>query len=88
MTENNTEAKCCENCKHKDMATVPFYVYEGTAYRFERSQKALMLVTVTSIILSLVVVAGATSVVKMAKAFGDALSGASFFFCKKLGKRY
>ena len=65
-----TEDKCAK-CKQRDVATVPFYVYEGTAYRFERSQKALLLVTVTSIILSLVVVAGASSVVKMAKAFAD-----------------
>lgn len=61
----------CSKCKNRDVATVPFYVYEGTAYRFERSQKALMLVTVTSIILSLVVVAGASSVVKMAQAFTE-----------------
>lgn len=46
----------CSKCKNRDVATVPFYVYEGTAYRFERSQKALMLVTITSIILALVVV--------------------------------
>lgn len=59
----------CSKCKNRDVATVPYYVYEGTAYRFERSQKALMLVTVTSILLSLVVVGGASSVVKMAKAF-------------------
>jgi len=61
----------CSKCKQRDVATVPFYVYEGTAYRFERSQKALMLVTVTSIILSLVVVTGASSVVRMAKAFAQ-----------------
>lgn len=59
----------CSKCKNRDVATVPFYVYEGTAYRFERSQKALILVTITSLILSLVVVGGATSVVKMAKSF-------------------
>ena len=63
--------KDCSKCKQRDVATVPFYVYEGTAYRFERSQKALMLVTVTSIILSLVVVTGASSVVRMAKAFAQ-----------------
>lgn len=50
------ESKDCSRCRNKDVATVPFYVYEGTAYRFERSQKALMLVTVTSIILALVVI--------------------------------
>ena len=61
----------CSKCKNSDVATVPYYVYEGTAYRFERSQKALMLVTVTSILLSLVVVGGASSVVKMAKAFAS-----------------
>lgn len=59
----------CSKCKQRDVATVPFYVYEGTAYRFERSQKALILVTITSIILSLVVVAGASSVVKLAREF-------------------
>ena len=59
----------CSKCKQRDVATVPYYVYEGTAYRFERSQKALILVTITSLILSLVVVGGATSVVKMAKTF-------------------
>lgn len=61
----------CSKCKNRDVATVPYYVYEGTAYRFERSQKALMLVTVTSILLSLVVVGGASTVVKMAKAFAS-----------------
>ena len=59
----------CSKCKQRDVATVPYYVYEGTAYRFERSQKALILVTITSLILSLVVVGGANSVVKMAKSF-------------------
>ena len=63
------ENKDCSKCKQRDVATVPFYVYEGTAYRFERSQKALILVTITSLILSLLVVGSATSVVKMAKAF-------------------
>lgn len=63
-----TEDKCSK-CKQRDVATVPFYVYEGTAYRFERSQKALIIVTVTSLILSLVVVGGANAVVKMAKTF-------------------
>lgn len=63
-----SEDKKCSKCPHKDMATVPFFVYEGTAYRFERSQKVLMLVTITSLILSLVVVGGATSVVKLTKA--------------------
>lgn len=59
----------CSKCKNRDVATVPFYVYEGTAYRFERSQKALILVTITSLILSLVVVGGANAVVRMAKSF-------------------
>ena len=59
----------CAKCKQRDVAMIPFYVYEGVAYRFERSQKALILVTITSLILSLVVVGGANSVVKMAKAF-------------------
>lgn len=63
-----TEDKCSK-CKQRDVATVPFYVYEGTAYRFERSQKALILVTITSLILSLVVVGGANAVVRMAKSF-------------------
>lgn len=63
------ENKDCSKCKQRDVATVPYFVYEGTAYRFERSQKALILVTITSLILSLIVVGGATSVVKMAKAF-------------------
>ena len=63
-----TEDKCSK-CKQRDVATVPFYVYEGTAYRFERSQKALIIVTITSLILSLVVVGGANTVVKMAKSF-------------------
>ena len=61
----------CSKCKQRDVATVPYYVYEGTAYRFERSQKALILVTITSLILSLVVVGGANSVVKMAKSFAS-----------------
>ena len=63
------ENKDCSKCKQRDVATVPYYVYEGTAYRFERSQKALILVTITSIILSIIVVGSAGSVVKMAKAF-------------------
>ena len=61
----------CSKCKQRDVATVPFYVYEGTAYRFERSQKALIIVTITSLILSIVVVGGANSVVKMAKTFAS-----------------
>lgn len=61
----------CSKCKQRDIATVPFYVYEGTAYRFERSQKALIIVTITSLILSIVVVGGASSVVKMAKLFSS-----------------
>ena len=65
------ENKDCSKCKQRDIATVPFFVYEGTAYRFERSQKALIIVTVTSLILSAVVVFGATSVVKLAKAFSN-----------------
>lgn len=46
----------CSKCRNRDVATVPYFVYEGTAYRFERSQKALMLVTITSILLALVVI--------------------------------
>lgn len=65
----DTSNKDCSKCKQRDVATVPFYVYEGTAYRFERSQKALILVTITSLILSLVVVGGANAVVRMAKSF-------------------
>lgn len=61
----------CSKCKNRDVATVPFYVYEGTAYRFERSQKALIIVTVTSLLLSIVVVGGASSVVKMARSFAS-----------------
>lgn len=61
----------CAKCRQRDIAQVPFYVYEGTAYRFERSQKALILVTITSLLLSLVVVGGAASVVKMAKSFAS-----------------
>ena len=58
---------CCEHCKHREVATVPFYIYEGTTDRFERSQKALLLVTTTSIILSMIVVGGASAVVQMVK---------------------
>lgn len=57
----------CSKCKQRDVATVPFYVYEGTAYRFERSQKALIIVTVTSLVLSSFVVVGATSILKLAR---------------------
>lgn len=32
--------KDCSKCRNRDVATVPFYVYDGTAYRFERIQKA------------------------------------------------
>ena len=59
----------CSKCRNRNVATVPYYVYEGTAYRFERSQKALILVTITSIILSIIVVGGASSVVSMARKF-------------------
>ena len=38
------ENRDCSKCKQRDVATVPYYVYEGTAYRFERSQKILMFV--------------------------------------------
>lgn len=61
------ENRDCSKCKQRDVATVPFYVYEGTAYRFERSQKALIIVTVTSLVLSSFVVVGATSILKLAK---------------------
>ena len=61
------ENRDCSKCKQRDVATVPFYVYEGTAYRFERSQKALIIVTVTSLVLSSFVVIGATSILKLAK---------------------
>lgn len=61
----------CSKCKQRDVATVPFFVYEGTAYRFERSQKALIIVTVTSLVLSAVVVLGASSVMKVAKTFAN-----------------
>ena len=47
------------------MATVPYFVYEGTAYRFERSQKALIIVTVIALILSCIVVIGAIVMLKM-----------------------
>jgi ABC-type lipoprotein release transport system permease subunit len=47
------------------MATVPYFVYEGTAYRFERSQKALIIVTVIALILSCIVVIGAIVMMKM-----------------------
>lgn len=63
--------KDCSKCKQRDVATVPFYVYEGTAYRFERSQKALIIVTVTSLVLSAVVVLGASSAMKIAKTFAN-----------------
>jgi len=63
--------KNCSKCKQRDIAQVPFYVYEGTAYRFERSQKALIIVTVTSLVLSAVVVLGASSVMKFAKTFAN-----------------
>jgi len=70
MTETTKEEpKYCENCRKKEVATVPYYIYEGTADRFERSQKALLLVTVTTIILSIIVVGGASSVVQMARKF-------------------
>lgn len=61
----NKEEKNCSNCVHKDMATVPYFVYEGTAYRFERSQKALIIVTVIALILSCIVVIGAIVMMKM-----------------------
>lgn len=57
----------CSKCKNRDVATVPFYVYEGTAYRFERSQKALIIVTMISLFLSIAVVGGASLMVNMAK---------------------
>lgn len=56
---------CCANCRNKEMATVPFFVYEGTAYRFERSQKALIIVTVIALVLSLAIIIGAIFVLKL-----------------------
>lgn len=61
----NKEEKNCSNCVHKDMATVPYFVYEGTAYRFERSQKALIIVTIIALILSCIVVIGAIVMMKI-----------------------
>jgi len=46
----------CYRCKTRDVASVPFFVYEGTAYRFERSQRALIIVTVIALVLSLAIV--------------------------------
>lgn len=63
--ENNENHKN----EQEEVATVPYYVYESTADRFERSQKALLLVATTSIILSIIVVGSASSVVQMAKCF-------------------
>lgn len=65
---NNVLEERCSKCKNRDMATVPFFVYEGTAYRFERSQKALIIVTIIALILSCIVVIGA---IVMAKLMSD-----------------
>lgn len=59
------ENKDCSKCVNKDMATVPYFVYEGTAYRFERSQKALIIVTVVALILACIVVIGAIVMMKV-----------------------
>lgn len=61
----DTSNKDCSKCINKDMATVPYFVYEGTAYRFERSQKALIIVRVIALILSCIVVIGAIVMMKM-----------------------
>lgn len=69
MEEKNTQDESkkmqCSQCRNKDMATVPFFVYEGTAYRFERSQKALIIVTVIALVLSLAIIVGAIFVLKL-----------------------
>ena len=59
------ENKDCSQCKHKDMATVPYFVYEGTCFRFERSQKALIIVTVVALILACIVIVGAIVMMKV-----------------------
>lgn len=55
----------CAKCKQRDVATVPFYVFEGVAYRFERSQKVLIIVTVIALILSIAIIIGAIMVLKL-----------------------
>ena len=41
-----------------DVASIPYFLYHDVAYRFERSQKALLIVTIVALILAVGLVVG------------------------------
>ena len=48
-----------ENKKdEQDLASIPYFLYQDVAYRFERSQKALLIVTIVALILAIGLVVG------------------------------
>ena len=42
----------------QEIASIPYFLYEDVACRFERSQKALVIVTIVALILAVGLVAG------------------------------
>ena len=60
-----------ENKKDEhDLASIPYFLYEDVACRFERSQKALVIVTIVALILAVGLVAG---MVLMSQAWMDTI---------------
>lgn len=47
-----------EQEQEHDLASIPYFLYQDVAYRFERSQKALLIVTVVALILAIGLVVG------------------------------
>ena len=44
--------------EQEHLASIPYFLYQDVAYRFERSQKALLIVTVVALILAIGLVVG------------------------------
>lgn len=41
-----------------ELASIPYFLYQDVAYRFERSQKALVIVTIVALVLAIGLVVG------------------------------
>lgn len=47
-----------EKKDEQELASIPYFLYEDVACRFERSQKALVIVTIVALVLAIGLVAG------------------------------
>lgn len=47
-----------EKKNEQELASIPYFLYQDVAYRFERSQKALVIVTIVALVLAIGLVAG------------------------------